>query len=1127
MPVNDRILDFYRQSAIVAELSKILSNKKINHCFVEGVCGSLRALTAAATALKCNTPQLFILPDKESAAYFYHDLEQLLGEENADIDNKKVVFLPDANFSKSGKLFSTFDALLRIKTVQNIHHKKLLWIVSYHQAVADYVSDEQQMQSQTMEIALNEEIILDNLIDFLNDKDFQYNDFVAQPGDFALRGNIVDIFSYTGEYPYRVEFNGDKIASLRTFDLESQLSKSLLQKIIITPNLQKYEQQVQQVSIFEILPPNTTLWFENYEICYQFFQNLYKNVPNSDTFDDKMLNFEELLAKINAFSIIDFGKSEHLSSTFSLSVKSSPQMSFNKQFEMWVEQLFDNYERGICNFFCYSNDNQAARVRNIIRDILKTSAFFKDFSETECKKLEKNMLSFEPIALHEGFTDLTAKIACFTDHQLFERYHRYKVDDKYRKSETVLLKDIYELQPGDYVTHIDHGIGRYAGLEKIDINGKKQEAIKILYKEGDILYISIHSMHRIAKYAGKDGMPPPLNRLGSNAWKKIKEKTKSRVKTLVFDLAKLYAERKLQEGFAYSADTFMQTELEASFAYEDTPDQLQATNDVKADMESSHPMDRLICGDVGFGKTEIAVRAAFKAVCDNKQVAVLVPTTVLALQHYNTFCDRLADFPCKIDYVNRFRTAKEQKNIIEDVQKGKIDIIIGTHRLLSKDFIFKDLGLIIIDEEQKFGVGDKERLRSMKVNVDTLTLTATPIPRTLQFSLIGARDISIMKTPPLNRYPIVTQLCQFSEELIKSAVDYELQRGGQVFFVHNRVFNIGEMAAMLQRNFPKHKIAVGHGKMKGEQLEKVMLDFMDGTYDILVCTTIVESGLDIPNANTIIINDAQNYGLSELHQLRGRVGRKNKKAFCYLLTPPADILPEIARKRLQAIKEFSDIGSGLNIAMRDLDIRGAGDLLGAEQSGFITEIGYEMYEKLLQEAIFELQQEQNQQLQISTPISTDYVQDCVFETDLELLIPDSYVSNHLERYQLYKALNNLTQENELQTFKEHLIDRFGKIPIQTEELIKTIILRNAGKKIAAEKLTLKKETLIIHFPANSASPFYQSSQFSFIINILQSYPNFGQFREQAGKLTLVCPRTKSVDKAIEMVNKLREIDRVN
>ncbi len=1087
---------------------------------VNGLSGSSRSLFSAACTSLTEQLHVFILPDKESAAFFYGDLEQIFQEEDNDFSQKQSVFFPELNLpSPEAKQSSNFNILLRTKMLQRIKEGERLVVVTYPEALMQKVITKKVIEEETFTISKGEKLSADFILEYLSENNFEYSDFVFQPGQFSIRGGIIDVFSYANEFPYRIELSGDVVASLRTFEIDSQLSKSIQEKIIITPDLQSKENKALKENLFDTLPDNAVLWFEdiswNIDSIEKKYNLLYESLQDKTLIHDLYINSNQFKESILQFHTVEFGANSYLGARDSISFDTQPQISFNKQFDLLIDQWIANYEQGIANIFSSLNENQSSRVRNIVRDVLSTQEKYADFQEEYRKRLEKEMVSYASYTLHEGFTDKEQKIAFYTDHQVFNRYHRYKVDDRYKKSDSITLKEIYDLKQGDYVTHIDHGIGQYAGLEKIEINGKQQESIKIIYKGNDILYISIHSLHRIAKYSGRDGEEPTLNRLGSNSWNKIKEKTKSRVKALVIDLAKLYAERKTTEGFAFSGDNYMQTELEASFIYEDTPDQVKANQDVKSDMEENYPMDRLICGDVGFGKTEIAIRAAFKAVCDSKQVAVLVPTTILALQHYNTFRDRLADFPCRVDYINRFKSAKEQKKTLQDLKEGKIDIIIGTHRLLGKDIAFKDLGLLVVDEEQKFGVGAKEKLRSLKVNVDTITLTATPIPRTLQFSLMGARDISIMQTPPLNRYPIQTEIHPFSEELIKSAIEYEIFRGGQAFVVHNRIQNIDEIAGMIQRNFPEQRVAIAHGQMDGDKLERIMLDFIDGYYDVLVSTTIIESGLDIPNANTIIINDAQNYGLSELHQLRGRVGRKNKKAFCYLLTPPLNVLSETARKRLRAIEEFSDIGSGFNIAMRDLDIRGAGNLLGAEQSGFITEIGYEMYQKILEEAIGELHQSEVSAQEIAEDTDYSFVKDCVIETDMELLLPDTYISSSSERYSLYKELNNLSKDEELDLFRRRLTDRFGEIPLQTEELIKTIVLRRIAKKIGFEKIVLKQGKLIGHFISNSKSVYYQSLQFSHVLHTLQNNPTVAYMRENGEKLTLTFEKVHSVEKAIE------------
>ncbi|MDR0367747.1 MAG: transcription-repair coupling factor [Bacteroidales bacterium] len=1111
------LISLYLQSSKTKNLAEKLSQKETVRANVNGLYGSSRSAFATACALLLSQPHLFILSDKESAAFFFSDLEQLLQEENIDFSERRSVFFPESPASQHAKKSDNFDVLLRTKMLQQLHTGSRLLVVTYPEALMQKVITRQTIEQETFVITQGQSASIDFILEYLSENNFEYSDFVYQPGQFSIRGGIVDVFSYTNEFPFRIELLGDEVASLRTFEVDTQLSRNRMDSIVITPNIQQKKENISTVSLFESLPPDTVLWFEDVS---WIAENIRKKQDLLQKTDDNQVSVQEYISEedfkesILRFSSVEWGTAAYLNPQYNVVFDTQAQMSFNKQFDLLIDQWIDNYEQGITTVFSSLNENQSARIRNIVRDSLSSQEKYADLSEEYRKTLGKEMVSYVSFALHEGFIDREQKIAFYTDHQVFNRYHRYKVDDRYKKGESILLKEIYDLKPGDYITHIDHGVGQYAGLEKIEINGKQQEAIKIIYKGNDILYISIHSLHRIAKYAGKDGEEPVLNRLGSNAWNKIKEKTKSRVKALVIDLAKLYAERKNTKGFAFSADNYMQAELEASFIYEDTPDQVKATQDVKNDMEADFPMDRLICGDVGFGKTEIAIRAAFKAVCDSKQVAVLVPTTVLALQHYNTFRDRLADFPCKVDYINRFKSAKEQKQTLQHLKEGKTDILIGTHRLLGKDVVFKDLGLLIVDEEQKFGVSSKEKLRSLKINVDTLTMTATPIPRTLQFSLMGARDISIMQTPPLNRYPIQTEVHLFSEELIQSAIEYELFRGGQVFFVHNRVHNIGEIAGMIRQRFPDRKIAIAHGQMDGEALERIMMDFIDGNYDVLVSTTIIESGLDIPNANTIIINEAQNYGLSDLHQLRGRVGRKNKKAFCLLLTPPIERVSETARKRLRAIEEFSDIGSGFNIAMRDLDIRGAGNLLGAEQSGFITEIGYEMYLKVLAEAMDELRQSETTNENTTDNADYEFVKECVIETDMEIMLPDTYIASSSERYSLYKELNNLSTDEQLNEFCKKLTDRFGEMPSQAKELIKTIVLRRIAKKAGFEKIVLKQAKLIGHFIANSQSTYFQSMQFSHILNTLQTHSNHIYMRENNGKLTLTFDKINTVEQAI-------------
>jgi transcription-repair coupling factor (superfamily II helicase) len=1122
------IYKVYRQSETIKQIREEMQQSSPVRLYISGLCGSSKAIVAKVCAEMNVGMHFFIFPDKETAAFFYHDMEQLFNEKNLDFSEKRCLFFP-SSYRKSYPFeeVESYNVLLRTRVLQKITTLAATVVVSYTEALTEKILPHTLIDKQSMKLYEGEELSMDDIIHFLSDNDFEYSDYVFQPGQFTVRGGIVDVFSFADEYPYRIEFFGDSIKSLRVFNPDTQASKSKISEIVLMPNLAEKQQMAEKIDFFSVLPTHTNLWIDNVAMCTENIAALYKKIHEkyeSEKTTIAQLAPEQLYIDESVFlralavrRVIAFGNSDlQLQHTKEITFSTSPQITFNQNVEWMMSHWMEHFEKGIQNYFGSENPNQSKRVRNIIHDLLETHADYKLWSGDYKSTIEKKLLTFTDICLHEGFIDKNHNIAFYTDHQVFNRYHRYAVEDKYRRNESVLLKEIYDLQVGDYVTHIDHGIGKYAGLEKIEVNGKLQEAIKIIYKNNDILYISIHSLHRISKYVGKDGTAPTLHRIGSNVWNKVKERTKSRVKELVIDLTKLYAERKSTKGFAFSPDNYLQTELEASFIYEDTPDQLKATNDVKHDMEADFPMDRLICGDVGFGKTEVAIRAAFKAVCDSKQVAVLVPTTVLALQHFNTVRDRLEKFPCKIAYLNRFTSAKMRKEILKELKEGKIDILIGTHRLLGKDVEFKDLGLLIIDEEQKFGVEAKEKLRSFKVSVDTLTMTATPIPRTLQFSLMGARDISIMQTPPLNRYPIQTELHVFSEELIQTAVSQEIFRGGQVFFVHNRIENLYELAALIQQNFPDVKVAVAHGQMDGVLLEKTMIDFIDGLFDVLVCTTIIESGLDIPNANTIIINEAQNYGLSDLHQLRGRVGRKNVKAFCYLLTPPLHTLAENANKRLRAIEEFSDIGSGFNIAMRDLDIRGAGNLLGAEQSGFISDIGYEMYQKILEEAIFELQS-QGHSVADAEP---EYIRECVIETDLEILIPDTYVSHNGERYYLYKELNDISSENKLKAFEESLDDRFGTIPWQTMELLNSIRLRWLGKDIGFEKLVLKQNKLIAHFISRQESNYFESKQFNRILNYLQMHPGQCFMRENGNKLTLTFPRVSNVENAIRVLHPL-------
>ncbi len=1114
------IRTLYDQDARLRQVTDILlPNPSGCRLHLQGLLGSSRAFFAISLfhALNCN--HLIILPDKESAAYFYNDLENLQGEKDSNYVKKKVLFFPTSykrhyqiEDTDNTNLLSRSEVLNRLGT-----EDRKSMIITYPEALSEKVVNRSTLRKNLFKIKKGDALSLDFIGDLLAEYEFERVDFVLEPGHFAIRGGIVDVFSFSNDYPFRIEFTGDEIASIRTFDPGTQLSMEKLNRITLLPNIQDRKNKEQRESLLAYIQSDTVLWFDQIQFTLeridQEFHKAEDAFARSDDASDLSLNDlfttgKEILHDALSFPVIELGNSPLFNNNVRIEYHLSPQPSFNKNFTLLLDNLRKNSSEKIYNIITTDSPRQLERLYTIFEDIQH------DLPESD--HIEFTTLN---LGLHEGFVDHDLKIALYTDHQIFDRYHRFELKEYYKGRESLTIKELYNLNPGDYVTHIDHGIGRYEGLEKIENNGRIQEAIRIVYDNDDLLYVSIHSLHRISKYIGKEGSVPKLNRLGSNAWNKLKERTKQKVKDIAKDLIKLYAERKSAEGFQFSPDSYLQHELEASFIYEDTPDQVKSTGDVKGDMEASHPMDRLICGDVGFGKTEVAIRAAFKAVADSKQVALLVPTTILAFQHYRTLTDRLKDFPCRVDYINRFRSQKELKKSLTELESGKTDILIGTHRLLSKDVVFKDLGLLIVDEEQKFGVAAKERLKQLKVNVDTLTLTATPIPRTLQFSLMGARDLSVINTPPPNRYPIQTEIHPFGEDVIRNAIRYEVSRGGQVYFVHNRIQNIQDVAQMISKFVPGVKIAIGHGQMEGHKLEKTMLDFIEGYYDILLSTTIIESGLDIPNVNTIIINDAQNYGLSDLHQLRGRVGRSNKKAFCYLLSPPLSVLTSEARKRLKAIEEFAELGSGFNIALRDLDIRGAGNLLGAEQSGFITEIGFEMYHKILDEALQELRDTEFKEL-YKKETAEEFVHECQLETDLELLIPDDYVTNISERLILYKELDNIDSEEWLMKYMERMIDRFGPIPPQVDGLINAVRLRWLAKRAGFEKIILKNNCLVAHFVSNQESDYYKSDFFSEILDFVKRNPRSCRLKEKHSRLTLTIEPVNSVFEALEFLRKI-------
>ena len=1091
----------------VNEISSLLvSGQSLS---LKNISGSLYALNAYAVIEKTEGFHLFILPDKESALYHYNDLENIIQNQRGIT----LLFYP-ASFRRPYQIMEAdaTSVLQRTEVINSLDkQRKKVIIITYPEAIIEKVIDRSSLNKQCISLHKEEQIDLDFLNEMLIELQFEKVDYVYEPGQFAIRGGILDVYSFGHEYPFRVEFFGDDIESIREFDPENQLSIHTHQKIKIIPNINHNKIAIKRISFLDHLPKKMFIWGVELEVAET---KMKKGFETANQVYEKIEDKSSLLLPIEMYlSPLDFNQkisqfvniqSGNLSNQLrSIDFESLPQPSFNKNFEFLVEKLKQWKENDYIVFICAEQESQLNRLKHI-------------FNELD----QHELCSFVQLGIHEGFIDNKNKKVVFTDHQIFERYHRFSIKKTIKKAkESFTLKEVYNLNKGDFVVHIDHGIGEFSGLEKIDVQGKTQEAIRLLYKGGDILYVSIHSLHRITKYANKEGTAPVLNKLGSGAWAMAKQKAKKKIKEVAYDLIQLYAKRKMQHGFSFQPDSYLQNELEASFIYEDTPDQLKATNDVKVDMESISPMDRLICGDVGFGKTEIAIRAAFKAVADNKQVAILAPTTVLVFQHFKTFSERLKDFPCHIDYLNRFKSTKKTKQTIQDLKNGKTDIIIGTHRLIGKDINFKDLGLLIIDEEQKFGVGVKDQLKNLKVNVDTLTLTATPIPRTLQFSLMNARDLSIINTPPPNRFPVETTVQTFSEDTIRDAISYEIDRSGQVFFIHNRVQNIEEIRHMIERLCPHVKVAVGHGQMEGKKLEAVILDFMDGMYDVLVATTIVESGIDIPNANTIIINNANHFGLSDLHQLRGRVGRSNKKAFAYLFTPPPQHLSSEARKRLHAIEQFSELGSGFNIAMRDLDIRGAGDLLGANQSGFINDVGFETYQKILDEAILELKENEFKDIFKKELEHKEFVTDCGLETDFSLVIPDDYVNEIHERLSLYKKLDTLDTTDEINQFKMELKDRFGDIPKETQELIKTIPLRNYAKQIGFEKVIIKNNKLVGKFISNNES-YFNSAQFSGVLSYVQKHKNNLHLKEKNNQLLLTFGGVSSIEGAVEILKSI-------
>ena len=1112
MDTKDLIQQFSKLSAIDSTASELqIVGSRIHW---SGLIGASKALSSAALCSQVPGHHLFILNDKEEAAYFLNDLESLFPEDS------RVLFYP-ASYRVPYQFEETDNAnvVARAQVLEKLNSGKNAWIVTYPQALFERVPTKVNLTTNTLKVQVGKTYSIDFMNELLLEYHFDRVDFVYEPGQFSIRGGIVDVFSFSNDHPFRIEFFGDEVETIRTFDATTQLSINKHDHFNIIPNVQGKMSHTTNGTFLEFIGNSTTVWLSSYDQILGVLETEYeKALKLYDAYSGEVkptipselyMHPTDFKEEIQGFSLIEWGPVYSFKATLEEKFTFQPQPSFNKNFEILRTDLIARQKAGFTNLIFSNQPKQIDRLMQIFEDIGGEVEFIP-----------------MPFALHEGFIDPTNKLVCYTDHQLFERYHRFKLKEGFQQAKQALtLKEIYNLQKGDYVTHIDHGVGQFSGLQTIDVNGKPQEAIRLIYKDGDVLYVGIHSLHRISKFTGKDGIAPKMNKLGSQTWTVLKNKTKTKIKELAFDLIQLYAKRKSQPGFAFSPDSYLQNELEASFMYEDTPDQLKTTQAIKEDMESSTPMDRLICGDVGFGKTELAVRAAFKAVADSKQVAILVPTTILSMQHYRSFSARLKEFPCKVEYINRFKSAKQVTETLKKLASGEIDILIGTHAIVSEKVKFKDLGLMIIDEEQKFGVSVKDKLKTMRATVDTLTLTATPIPRTLQFSLMGARDLSLINTPPPNRQPVLTEIIQFNEEAIRDAVAYEVSRGGQVFFVNNRLSNIKEISGMLQRLCPGIRVGIGHGQMDGKQLEKIMFDFINHEYDVLLATTIIESGIDISNANTIIINDSHNFGLSDLHQLRGRVGRSNKKGFCYLVAPKFNILTSEARKRLEALVQFSDLGAGFNIAMKDLDIRGAGNMLGGEQSGFISEIGFEMYQKILNEAMEELRESEFKELYAdrNTDSMTHFVKDCVLETDLEVRIPDDYVNNVAERLSLYQEMDNLENEEELTKFSEGLIDRFGPLPKEVKELILSFKLRWLAQDLGLEKLVLKGGKMIGYFISNPQSVFYETPVFTSVLNYIQKNPKNCSFSEANDRLRIIYTDITNLKKGFERLFEIQEL----
>ena len=1108
------LLTTYAAHPQIDALSALLDDGRCRHIRLKGLNGSSAAMTIASLFMKRRGVYVCLLNDPEEAGYFYNDLTQLA--------SGHTLFFPSAyrRHIKYGHVDPAAE-ILRTEALNALQEAQPEWmIVTYPDALAEKVLSQEELKANTLKISAGEKIDMLFVSEVFDSLGFEQTDYVYEPGQYAVRGSLIDVFSFSNASPYRIDFFGNEVETIRTFDVETQLSQEKLSSAAIVADTGRKSKA--GASLFDLLPEGTCLVTQDLLWCVERAGSLWKeeavqgdedSFPSTDAMRRLLVSGEDFRRAACSLRRLHTGnESGGEPPDAVIPFNSEPQPLYRKNFDM-VSQSFRQYiADGYALCLLSDSEKQSERLRIIFRD-------------------RGDRIPFTAVnrTLHSGFVDHTLKICFFTDHQIFDRYHKYNLkSDKARSGKVMLsLKELNRFSSGDYIVHIDHGIGQFGGLVRTEVNGKVQEAVKLIYCNSDILFVSIHALHKLSKYKGKDtGEPPALNKLGSGAWERMKERTKKKVKDIARDLIRLYALRRGEKGFAFSPDSFLQDELEAGFIYEDTPDQMKATADVKADMESERPMDRLICGDVGFGKTEVAIRAAFKAVADNKQVAVLVPTTVLAYQHYQTFSERLKDFPCTIDYISRARSATDIRNIRKRLQSGEVDILIGTHRLVGNDLVFKDLGLLIIDEEQKFGVSIKEKLRRMKTNIDTLTMTATPIPRTLQFSLMGARDLSSIHTPPPNRYPIRTEVQRFHPDIIREAIEFEMSRNGQIFFINNRIRSLVNIEKIVRREVPDARIAVGHGQMNPDKLEKIILDFVNCEYDVLISTSIVENGLDIPNANTIIVNDAQHFGLSELHQLRGRVGRSNRKAFCYLLSPPLSTLTPESRRRLQAIENFAELGSGIHVAMQDLDIRGAGNMLGAEQSGFIADLGYETYQKILDEAVDELKADEFAELFTQGQKEDEsrwHVRDTFIESDLELMFPPTYIPNDSERVAIYRELDSITDETELTAFVGRLKDRFGALPPEGEELIRIVALRRQAKKLGIEKVILKKGIMAIYLPSNPESLYYQSYTFGKLITYMQRYPRDCRLREQGNKRSIAVKHIFNVADAcrcLEIMEKL-------